>query len=360
MNISEQEIVLNGISYTKQDILSGKRGETDTFSLDIYRFLDEWFNDSEFVLLNTSGSTGIPKIIEARKTAMMHSARMTCEALNLSCKDMALLCLPISGIAGKMMIVRSLISGMKLSYVKPSGNPLEHLEFIPNFVAMVPLQIYNTLHDPIQTDCLKQIREVIIGGGFVDDFIIQSVQGFPNNIYITYGMTETLSHIALKKLTGLDRTDHYTPFSTVDISKSDNGCLKIKALNITDNELLTNDIVDIYPDGTFKILGRIDNVVNTGGMKIQIEEVERKLKPYLNCDYAISSAPDAKFGEIVILLLVGSVKELNEEQVFANLSAFEKPKQIIQLEQIPLTQTGKIDRAQCKVLIEEELNRKDR
>ena len=347
MNRGEQTITIQKKKYTSYEILKDNFPDefVDSFGREIAVFLQEWFGKEETVQLQTSGSTGIPKIITARKSAMIHSAWMTCNALNLSNHTNALLCLPVTAIAGKMMLVRALVSGMNIDYVAPSGNPLRNLDTTPDFVAMVPLQVYNSLQSPEETKILQHIKELIIGGGFVDDAIVNSVKDFTNHIYVTYGMTETLSHIALRRLTGEGTSAYYVPFSTVDLSLSSDGCLQIDTSYLLDNILITNDIAEIIEDGSFRILGRKDNTVNSGGVKIQIETLEQLLSAYIEGDFAITSAPDAKFGEVVVLL---HTLPFDATLAFAHLSLYQIPKQTYLVSFIPLTRTDKIDRAKCK------------
>lgn len=345
--IEQQQITLHGVVYDRMEILKSTFRDKfpDEFGKEIVSFLQIWFDDEETLELQTSGSTGVPKIIQVQKRAMIHSAWMTCEALSLSSETTALLCLPISAIAGKMMIVRALVSGMNLDYVVPSGHPLEKMHLAPDFVAMVPLQVYNSLQVESDKNLLREIKKLIIGGGFVDDTIVSNIKDFPHDIYVTYGMTETLSHIALRKLTGKDCSDFYYPFSSIKLSSTSEGCLQIVASHLFDNILITNDIVEFKEDGSFKILGRKDNVINTGGVKIQIEQVEQALLPHIQGDFAITSIADSKFGEIVVLLFTQS---FNSEIAFSSLSPYQIPKHCYLVSSIPITRTGKIDRVGCK------------
>ena len=345
----EQDITINRVRFSKEDVVSDsfKDHFLDEFGDEIAFFLQEWFNDHDTISLQTSGSTGTPKVIVAQKKAMIHSAWMTCEALSLSSKTNALLCLPVSAIAGKMMLVRALVSGMNIDYVSPSGNPLRSLDSAPDFVAMVPLQVFNSLQSMEETKILQEIENLIIGGGFVDNSIVGAIRNYPNNIYVTYGMTETLSHVALRKLTNTDNIEYYTPFSSVELSLSSDRCLQIKAPYLLDSLLITNDIAEIREDGTFKILGRKDNTINSGGVKIQIEVVEQKLAPYIDGDFAITSIPNIKFGELVVLLYT---LPFDDHIAFADLTYYQIPKYLFLVSDIPFTRTGKIDRAKCKEL----------
>ena len=198
-------------------------------------FLDEWNNDSERVLVHTSGSTGAPKPLWVEKRRMEASARITCDFLGLKEGDTALLCMPLDYIAGKMMVVRSLVRKLKLMVVEPTGHPLSNTtpHQLPRgltFAAMVPMQVYNSLQVPEERERLRQIRHLIIGGGAIDDALARELKDFPNYVWSTYGMTETLSHIALRRLNGAEASEWYTPFDNVSISQNEDGCLSLMRL----------------------------------------------------------------------------------------------------------------------------------
>ncbi len=320
-------------------------------------FLSEWQNDSPYVHVQTSGSTGAPKPMLVEKRRMLASARITCDFLHLQPGDTALLCMSLDYIAGKMMVIRSLERGLKLIEVEPSGHPLSTIRsalplgsaknYKLDFAAMVPLQVYNSLQVPEERERLMQIRHLIIGGGAIDDEMAAQLKSFPHAVWSTYGMTETLSHIALRRLSGPEASEWYTPFPSVKVSLSDEGCLVIDAPEVCSERLITNDIADLSlgpgPSDRFRILGRKDNVICSGGIKIQAEELERQLRPHLRVPYLISKRPDAKFGEVVVLLTEGSVDEARQvcERV---LPKFHQPRDYMHVDQIPLTATGKPQR----------------
>jgi O-succinylbenzoic acid--CoA ligase len=253
-------------------------------------------------------------------------------------------------IAGKMMVVRSIERGLKLITVEPGGHPLNHSQLATddcqiNFAAMVPMQVYNTLQVPEERERLMGIRHLIIGGGAIDEAMGAELKNFPNAVWSTYGMTETLSHIALRRLSGPEASDWYTPFPSVQVSLSDEGCLVIDAPEVCPECLVTNDIAEISTQG-FRILGRKDNVICSGGIKIQIEEVERHLRPFLRAPYLISKRPDPKFGEVAVLLTEDSVDEARQvcERV---LPKYHLPRHYLHVDHLPLTETGKPARQQA-------------
>ena len=303
-------------------------------------FLDEWNNPKDTVEVQTSGSTGVPKCIRVEKQRMLNSARITCDFLGLKAGDTALLCMPLDYIAGKMVVVRSIERQLRLTTVEPSGHPLKDISTSFDFAAMVPMQVYNSLQVPEEREKLRTIKHLIIGGGPINDDLQQQLSSFPNNVWSTYGMTETLSHIALRRLNGENASLWYTPFSTVSISLNTNGCLVIEAPLVHEGRLETHDRAEIR-DGKFRILGRLDNVINSGGIKIQAEEVEEMLRPHIKVPYLISKCRDEKFGEVVVLLTECSDLSLVKAICCDILPKFWQPKYYLYTSHIPLTGTGK-------------------
>ena len=321
------------------------------FLQDLEAFLQEWHNEDPTVWVHTSGSTGTPKPLQVEKERMMASARLTCSFLGLKEGDSALLCMPLQYIAGKMVVVRSLIAGLRLIPIAPSGHPLKDLKETPTFAAMIPMQVYNTLQVPEERARLMEIKHLIIGGGAIDDTLAHELKDFPNHVWSTYGMTETLSHIALRRLNGTDTSDWYTPFEQVRIRLSEEGTLIIHAPNVCSEELKTNDIAEINEEGKFRILGRKDNTINSGGVKIQIEQVESRLKKHLDTPFLISARRDAKFGEIVVLIynMVGNEDDIRRICEM-ELPTYWVPKAYIGVDELPMTGTGKPDRASARRL----------
>ena len=315
-------------------------------------FLSEWNNDSPFVHVQTSGSTGAPKPMQIEKQRMLNSARITCDFLGLQPGNTALLCMSLDYIAGKMMVVRALERHLKLMTIAPSGHPLSGLVEDIDFAAMVPMQVYNSLQVPEERERLMQIRHLIIGGGAIDDALADQLKDFPNAVWSTYGMTETLSHIALRRLNGPEASLWYTPFPSVSLSLSPDSCLVIDAPEVCPERLITNDIAELSPDYRFRILGRKDNIICSGGIKIQAEELERQLRPLLHLPFIITKCPDEKFGEIVVLLTEGSTDEARQfcERI---LPKFHQPRVYLHVSHIPLTATGKPARHEAEQLVNE-------
>ena len=347
----------------------------------------EWNNDSDRVLVHTSGSTGKPKPMMVEKKRMLNSARITCDFLGLKPGDSALLCMSLDYIAGKMVVVRSIERHLHLISVSPSGHPLKDINLKDangkdvngeiTFAAMVPMQVYNTLQVPEERERLMHIRHLIIGGGAIDASLEKELQSLPGNIAIwsTYGMTETLSHIALRRINGAEASEWYQPFDSVKISQTEEGCLVIDAPLVCAETLVTNDIVEIEPyiynkvekhdkveknevveKLRFRIKGRKDNVICSGGIKIQIEEVEALLKPHLEKPFMLAKKKDEKFGEIAVLLTededLKKVEATIRRLLFgksddSNNSSESKshkywiPREYLHVDHLPLTETGK-------------------
>ena len=199
---------------------------------------------------------------------------LTGRFLGLKQGDIALLCMPLKYIAGKMVVVRALVAGLNLLPVAPCGHPLAEINTAPELAAMIPMQVYNSLQVSAEKECLKQVRHLIIGGGAIDSTLSTELASFPYAVWSTYGMTETLSHIALRRLNGPNASDWYTPFQGVKVSLSPENTLTIEAPAVCAEKLITNDICEFNAQGQFHILGRKDNTINTGGVKVQIEQVE--------------------------------------------------------------------------------------
>ena len=338
-------------------------------------FLSEWNNGSDRVLVHTSGSTGKPKPMMVEKKRMLNSARITCDFLGLKPGDSALLCMSLDYIAGKMVVVRSIERHLHLISVSPSGHPLKDIDLKDangkdvngeiSFAAMVPMQVYNTLQVPEERERLTHVRHLIIGGGAIDASLEKELQALPGNIAIwsTYGMTETLSHIALRRINGAEASEWYQPFDSVKISQTEEGCLVIDAPLVCAETLVTNDIVEIesyiynkVEKLRFRIKGRKDNVICSGGIKIQIEEVEALLKPHLEKPFMIAKKKDEKFGEIAVLLtededlkkVEATIRRLlSGKSDDSNKSSESKshkywiPREFRYVEHLPLTETGK-------------------
>ena len=354
-----QGIRLNGTFYrsTQLDdfIHTAISKEDKIFYKEVVGFLQEWFDKSDVVWVHTSGSTGTPKQLQVKKEHMRNSARATCDFMKLKADDEILLCMPVKYIAGKMMLVRAAVANLSVWVVTPSGRPLKSFSKVVDFAAMVPLQIFNTLQVESEKIRLQRIKHLLIGGGSIDEAMATELLQFPHGVYSSYGMTETVSHIAIRELSGVEASEWYYPFPSVKLSQTDQGALIIDAPLVSDSQLITNDVIEFNSDGGFRILGRLDNIINTGGVKIQAEKVEQKIENLIDCPYVVTSRRDAKLGEAVTLLIESNLCDVSQlkEALKERLTSYELPKDIFLVETLPLTDTQKIKRVDCKQLADQ-------
>lgn len=352
LNQAEQTLLLEGTLYLRPEIaeLCRRHQDEEGFRGDLWRFLAEWFDEKSTVWGMSSGSTGSPKEMALEKARMMYSAGLTCSFLGLKPGEGALLCMPLQYVGAKMLVVRALVAGLNLICVAPSSRPLRECSFSPDFAAMTPMQVRSSLRQPDESARLRRIVHLIIGGGAVDASLQKELQKFPHAVWSTYGMTETLSHIALRRLNGPEASDWYRPFDGVSLSASPEGALIIDAPRLCAQRLLTNDLVEFGPEGCFRILGRKDNVINSGGVKVQIEAAEEMLRPHLGQPFLITSASDPGKGEQVILLVEGECSSESELLAACKslLPRHWAPVCALPVKAIPLTGSDKPDRAAAK------------
>ena len=321
----------------------------------LQHFIKSWIQGSSYFQLQTSGSTGQAKIISVSRQQMIASSLMTGQALDLKKGDSALLCLNPNYIGGKMMLVRAMQLGLNLTVIPHVSNPVAEFEDIRqfDFAALVPLQVKALLTTNKGRLLLGSIKNIIVGGAAVEEGLISELQKVKANIFSTYGMTETVSHIALKKLNGDNKSDLFEVLEGVEIALDAHDCLRIKSA-VTNNEWIsTNDIVDLKGDQSFKWIGRIDNVINSGGVKIQLEQLEMRIQELLpSVNFMISSLKDSQFGEIVVMLT--EANELTSKQTVLLkelLPKYHCPKAFLVIDQLPTTQSGKPDRQKAKDMV---------
>jgi len=321
--------------------------EGEPFEQQIGNFLLDWLMPTSYIEVHTSGSTGKPKKIKLQKQHMINSAMATSKFFKLPAHTKALMCLPAEYIAGKMMLVRAMYLGWQLDTVPPSANPLDQLFKVYDFSAMTPFQLDNSIAR------LHIVKKMIIGGGAVSPRIAKMLHDVDAKIYETYGMTETCSHIAARRLNPIKNKNLEKVFKllpNISIAQDDRGCLIIKAPNVLDEEIITNDVVEIITYKKFIWKGRYDNVINSGGIKLYPEEIERKINKVLDRRFFVTSIPDDSLGEKLILFVEDDFSEetLNELQDsisgLKSLDKYEKPKKIYLVEKFEETPNGKIHR----------------
>lgn len=305
--------------------------EGDSNEQAIGEFLLDWFDHKDYIEMRTSGTTGLPKTVKLEKQAMIQSALATGDFFELEPRNKALLCLPVKFVAGKMMLVRSLILGLDLDVVTPSTEPLALNETKYDFVAMVPLQVQNSIEE------LVNVKKLIIGGAKLDSALEAKLLPLKTEIYETYGMTETITHIAAKKL----GESVFTVLPNVKIAQDDRGCLVITVPSISDEPIVTNDLVEIIRENKFIFLGRIDNVINSGGVKLIPEQIEAKLIEKLDARFFVTGIPDVTLGEKLILVIEGEKQDFAAD-FFDVLDKYEKPKEIVFVPKFKENENGKL------------------
>ena len=321
--------------------------EGEPYEQAIGNFLLDWLKPTTYLEVHTSGSTGTPKKIRLKKQHMINSAMATSRFFDLPASTTALLCMPAEYIAGKMMLVRAMFLGWDLDTIPPSSIPLDNLFKVYDFTAMTPFQLDNSIAR------LHLVKKLIVGGGAVSPRLKEMIRDVDTKIFETYGMTETSSHIAAKRLNPQKRKKSERAFKVlpnVHIAQDERGCLVIKAPNILDEEITTNDVVEILTYKKFIWKGRYDNVINSGGIKLFPEQIEKKLNKVLDHRFFVTSMPDDSLGEKLVLFVEDDFSEetINEIQENINtlkgLDKYEKPKKIYLIEKFEETPNGKIHR----------------
>ncbi|PWA04648.1 AMP-binding protein [Flavobacterium psychrotolerans] len=325
---------LNGIHFDRENLLRVAYSfikEGEDFQKPIGEFLLDWFDDRAYIDLQTSGTTGGPKTIRTSKQAIVESAIATGDFFDLRPGNKALQCLPVHYIAGKLMFIRAFILGLDIDFVAPSAHPMENNDTKYDFVAMVPLQAKNSLNE------LKNVKKLIIGGSMISKVLEKKLLKLPTKVYETYGMTETITHIAAKQL-----GEHaFTVLPNITISQDFRNCLVIHAPRISEDLIVTNDIVELVDENQFVFIGRYDNMINSGGIKLIPEQIEDKLAGKIPARFFVIGKPDELLGEKLVLVVEGE-KQTIDETVFEVLDKYEKPKEVLFVPKFKQTENGKI------------------
>lgn len=338
---------INGHSISNKEDLS-QLPSIEQYEIDNIEFLEEWFDSTKTINTLTSGSTGKPKTITLKKKAVLKSAELTVSFFKLTEKDKALLCLPTNYIAGKLMLIRALFSKLDLISVPPSRNPLKNITTQIDFAAMTPMQVKSIIIE--NPEKLNLITTLIIGGAPVDKTLENSLKNYNTKCYSTFGMTETITHVALKEL---NSDNHFQALPSVTFNKTIDDCLTINAPYISNNPIITNDKINLISSTSFLWLGRKDNVINTGGIKIQAEELELKISKLLpNHRFFISTINDELLGEKIILIIEADTTFDTSKISFTSLNKYSIPKAIYTIEKFKETETGKVKRNQSKAILD--------
>ncbi len=353
---NEYGLYLNGSWYSTEDLLkycheTFANTHCAEWELNIVKFIIEWCNENEFFEVQTSGSTGQPQLLRIKKEFAMNSAISTLDFLELKPGNTSLLCLPVNFIAGKMMIIRSMVGRLKLTSVEPKGNVYDDLSENIDFAAMIPLQVQNLLESPGGISRIKQIRKLIIGGAAIPHALEENLRRQNHPIYSTYGMTETISHIAMRRIDGAGYSKQYQLLPNISIDKDKNDCLIINAPFLSENIVHTKDVVRISQNNEFEIIGRLDNMIISGGIKYFPEILEKKLAGCFIDRFIISSKPDPKLGEKIILIIETAQPakypiQVVKNMLYSKLTEFEFPREVFFLKNFPETGTSKLARKQ--------------
>ena len=340
---------LNGHHYAQEDIIDAAYNlikEGEFYDQVLGEFLLNWMDSHDYVEVKTSGSTGTPKKIRISKQAMVKSAIMTGNFFKLEPGDRALHCLPTNFIAGKMMLIRAIVLGLELDIIEPSSHPLINYDKTYHFCAMVPLQLSKVYNN------INNIKTLIVGGAPVTEKLKREIKDIPTKVFETYGMTETITHIALKPLnqTNNKSSKLFVTLPDVTVSLDDRDCLVVNAPHVSEEPIVTNDMVRLQSEKEFEWLGRIDNVINSAGVKLFPEQIENKLQPYIDRRYIIASLPDSELGEKVVLLVEGEKMKL-DKSIFDTLEKHEVPKDVLFVPKFSETFTGKVQRAETVDLL---------
>jgi len=316
----------------------------------------DWQDGKPYFEIQTSGSTGKPKTITLEQDKIEYSALQTANAFGLMPGDTLLCCLGLHYIAGFMMVIRAIVNDCDLIIAPQVANPLADIsdQVKIDFAAFVPIQMETMLSDPQSVKIINKMKAILVGGAALSESLEKKIQTLEVPIYHTYSMTETYTHVAIRRINGDQKSNSYAPMPGVNLSLDERGCLVISSFLTNNKPLITNDLVEIQADGSFLLMGRADNIINSGGVKIQLEKIEKICGHIfaslnLNLVYFASGIPDEKLGEKLVLIIEGEsfdkemINNIND-QLSMKLSKYEIPKDLFFVEKIAMTQTGKIDR----------------
>lgn len=351
-------LTLESTRYGKKELLEYadfklRSAPASEFEQSIFRFIQQWLDSNSTVTVTSSGTTGKAKSYQVKKAYMRASAAMTIDYFNFAANTNALLCLSPNFIAGKMMLVRAFESGMNLLTSPPSA-PLSLKADNIDFAAMVPAQIHTLLQSPALKDKLNRVKQLLLGGSAIPASLERQLQHLNTRCYASFGMTETLSHIALRKVNGNDKSASYQILKGITLGLDDRGCLSVTAPNICAQAVVTNDLVELE-NASFKVLGRYDNLINSGGVKLSPENLEQHISQLFTQPFVLSALPDDRLGQKLVLVVEGSAGEINLNKLLSQcqqiLTGYQKPKAIYRLNKLPRNANGKVLRKQLSETI---------
>ncbi len=349
-SLSNKIFHINGKSFSLNEISNWIKSPSESkIESQVKAVYQEFlFSEADHIEIFTSGSTGAPKLIRHSKEKVFHSAQMSNHFFQLGEGKKVLLVLPPEKIGGRMLIIRSIVGGMDLYYVTPRLNPFSEIRLSNfDFCSLTPAQLATIIKDKASLEQLRKIKKILLGGSEVTDEILNFTQNEHTEYFHSYGMTETISHVAIRALNGENKSEFYTALDDVNFElKEETGQLIIHAPTILKDSLLTNDIVEIRDYTSLKWLGRLDNIVNSGGIKLVIEEIEKKIKSFFKGEFFLTSEKDDILGEKLVIIVKNELKQIPKlkENINRELDRFERPKMIYIVNHFPVTDNGKIIR----------------
>ncbi len=321
-----------------------------TWEVNLGSFLLNWFDSTDYFTSQTSGSTGKPKPISIRKELAIASAKRTISFFGLSYNQEVLLPMNTKFIGAKMMIVRAIEAKQNITVVEPTSDLSDSLKKSYYFVSMVPLQLNQTIQS--NSELVENVQHILIGGAALDKTTEEACMNLPTAIWASYGMTETISHIALRRVNDENHSDFFHPLNGVSISLSEDNRLRISDTETQTQSLLTNDIVEMNDSSAFKIIGRYDWVINSGGIKLHPEELEKEYELLIGTTVFITSTPNKRLGEEMVLVTKEPLDQKVIKLIKEQLPKYHQPKWLVVLEKEPRLENGKLNRMALKKEVE--------
>ena len=348
-------VIINSKTIDINDIKKGKLDLKDfnRFEREVHKVLKAWHSNQDSFNLYTSGSTSSPKKVSFSRSKLKKSAKRTIDYFHLKPGDRIFMCLNPKFVAGFMMLIRALEGDLDLVIQTPSLNPLKSLndDLSFQFASFTPGQADSIMENAPQK--FENIEKILIGGVSINPQLEKKLRSLRSQVFHSYGMTETLTHVAIRAVSGNETSNVFQALNGVTFGIEDRSCLIIhdKVLNI--RNLVTNDIVELLNEKSFIWQGRVDNVVNSGGIKIHLEQLEAEIDQILlemgmKLNFCLIPQEDQKLTNRIVLLLENRDQEIDKEFLLktlkSKLPAHHDPKKILQIPKIALTTSGKVDR----------------
>lgn len=325
---------------------------TSVFEMEVFRFCSEWNEGKAEFQFHSSGSTGVPKSIVLTRTQLISSAQLTGQWLSLAPRDVALMALPVQYIAGAMVLVRALVLDLDVLLVDPCQNPLEQVQDLSiQLASFVPTQWATILNSNIHVQAIfSKAKGVLIGGASLDTNLEKATVALDLPIYHTYGMTETVSHVAYRDLH--EESPYFHCLPGVEIQLNTQGCLMVQGPMTAEQWIETNDLVHMVDEYTFEFVGRADRVINSGGKKIFPDLVENWVRRFYGQkkwkgEILLVGLPDSFYGQKAVLFTTMDLSEEEKNQLIdflkEHLASEDCPKAIVFRPRFELLGNGKID-----------------